>query len=278
MVRLSALQRDLLHWSTLYCAGRLHKPVAVLAAHPGVTAAQDANLLSALRVALLLLPDRFTMRVRRGRDGVGRGGQPGPLPYTLPSCRRITAPLLPLYPPQQDLLHCICGISYSGDVRMGLAEDSRKVHRIVEGSEGGLRQLYTQPLAAAQQRWRLLQPAAKPGGDAWACDHSPAAAEQLAAGLPTHLLERLAVPLGLPLALHPPDASLDPAAAPAPELAAVGRALAAQAPRRRAKLLRHAIRAIVGASSKRQAVSGVLTAGLLKSARYGLAKLRKAWR
>lgn len=35
VVRLSALQADLVHWATLYCAGRLHKPVATLVQHPG---------------------------------------------------------------------------------------------------------------------------------------------------------------------------------------------------------------------------------------------------
>lgn len=72
VVRLSALQRDLLHWSTLYCAGRLHKPVATLREHPAVAAAQAENLLCALRCALLLLPDRFgTMVSERGWDAAG---------------------------------------------------------------------------------------------------------------------------------------------------------------------------------------------------------------
>jgi hypothetical protein len=64
VVRLAELQRDLLHWATLYCAGRMHKPVATLAAHPAVAAAQQRNLRAALRVALLLLPPRFSTRVR----------------------------------------------------------------------------------------------------------------------------------------------------------------------------------------------------------------------
>jgi len=57
-------------------------------------AAQIANTESALRVALLLLPEKFTMK---------------------------------------ELLFTVCGLSYSGDVRMGLAEDSKKVQRIVQG-------------------------------------------------------------------------------------------------------------------------------------------------
>ena len=168
---------------------------------------------------------------------------------------------------------------------MGLAEDSRKVHRIVEGSEAGLRQLYATPLAVAQQDWRLLQPAAAAGGDTWVQDDSPAAAAQLAAALPAHVLERLAAPLRLP-----PLPPLPAAALPhqleqqgqqhrhLEQLASLGHAFAALDRRRRAKVLRHAIHTIVGNSSKRQAVSGLLMAGLLKSVRYGFAKLRKAWR
>ena len=34
------------------------------------------------------------------------------------------------------------GLSYTGDVRMGFAEDSRKVERIVTGSLDGLSDLY----------------------------------------------------------------------------------------------------------------------------------------
>ena len=34
------------------------------------------------------------------------------------------------------------GLSYTGDVRMGFAEDSRKVERIVSGSFSGLCDLY----------------------------------------------------------------------------------------------------------------------------------------
>ncbi|KAL4430151.1 hypothetical protein ABPG77_004933 [Micractinium sp. CCAP 211/92] len=256
VVRLAALQADLLRWTTLYCAGRLHKPVATLACHPGVAAAQEHNLHSALRAALLLLPPRFS---------------------TL------------------DLLHAVCAISYIGDVRMRLAEDSRKVHRIVQGSEAGLRQLYLPVLAKAQRCWGAITAEGAAGGEAWAADDSPAAVGALAAGLPAHVLQRLAVPLGVQPSgatqqeqlwqrqqQHQSASSFEGAAAPEvqlpPGLAAVAAALAAKPAAQRAHLLRHAIHAIVGASSRRQALSGLLTAGVGKSLRYSLAKLRKAWR
>jgi translocator assembly and maintenance protein 41 len=42
----------------------------------------------------------------------------------------------------QDLFRRVASLSYMGDVRMGLAEDSRKVERIVAGSYQGFSQLY----------------------------------------------------------------------------------------------------------------------------------------
>lgn len=40
------------------------------------------------------------------------------------------------------LLHTICGLSYGGDVRMGVAEDGGKVAKIAAGSREGLLALY----------------------------------------------------------------------------------------------------------------------------------------
>ena len=114
VVKLDTLQRDLLSWDSLYIAGRLHKPVTLLtpssspsssslpsssaaaAASTTVAAAQRLNLESALRVGLLLVEEeRFSLR---------------------------------------QLLRVVCGLSYEGDVRIGLAEDSSKVERIVQGN------------------------------------------------------------------------------------------------------------------------------------------------
>ena len=60
MVNLDTLCRDLLEWDTLYLAGRLHKPVKILRDEPRVRLANQVNLVSALRTALLLLPEEFT--------------------------------------------------------------------------------------------------------------------------------------------------------------------------------------------------------------------------
>ncbi|KAJ5167162.1 Phosphatidate cytidylyltransferase [Penicillium canariense] len=104
VVNLDTLCTDLLQWNTLYLAGRLHKPVKILRDHPKVRLANQMNLLSALRVALLLLPERFS---------------------------------------EFELYSTIAGISYMGDLRMVLpAEDPAKVHNIVSGQMAHFRRLY----------------------------------------------------------------------------------------------------------------------------------------
>jgi translocator assembly and maintenance protein 41 len=62
-----ALLQDLHHWSHLYVAGRLHKPVAALVTQPAADAAVLANLHAALSTALLLQPQpTASLKVRTG--------------------------------------------------------------------------------------------------------------------------------------------------------------------------------------------------------------------
>ncbi|CAG7997116.1 unnamed protein product [Penicillium olsonii] len=104
VVNLDTLCRDLTQWDTMYLAGRLHKPVKILRDHPKVRLANQVNLLSALRVALLLLPERFS---------------------------------------EFELYTTIAGMSYMGDLRMALpAEDPGKVRNIVSGQMAHFRRLY----------------------------------------------------------------------------------------------------------------------------------------
>ncbi|KAL9109767.1 MAG: hypothetical protein Q9227_005636 [Pyrenula ochraceoflavens] len=104
VVNIDTLCRDLSGWNTLYLAGRLQKPVKILRDHPAVRVANQINLLSAVRTALLLLPPDFT---------------------------------------EQDLYAQIAGISYLGDPRMSLpAENPRKVINIVAGQITNFRRLY----------------------------------------------------------------------------------------------------------------------------------------
>ena len=104
VVNLDTLCKDLSEWDTLYLAGRLHKPVKILRDDPRVRLANQVNLLSAVRTALLLLPSAFT---------------------------------------EQDLYSTIAGISYLGDLRMSLpTENKNKVANIVTHQLANFRRLY----------------------------------------------------------------------------------------------------------------------------------------
>lgn len=104
VVNIDTLCRDLTEWDTLYLAGRLHKPVKILRDDARVRLANQMNLLSALRTALLLLPEKFT---------------------------------------EQELYNTIAGISYLGDPRMTLpTENPQKVSNIVGNNLPNFRRLY----------------------------------------------------------------------------------------------------------------------------------------
>lgn len=104
VVNLDTLCKDLSEWNTLYIAGRLQKPVKILRDNPSVRLANQVNLISAVRVALLLLPENFT---------------------------------------EQDLYSTIAGISYMGDPRMSVGgDDPRKVANIVKYQMENFRRLY----------------------------------------------------------------------------------------------------------------------------------------
>ena len=120
VVNLDTLCRDLSEWDTLYLAGRLQKPVKILRDHPSVRLANQVNLISAIRTALLLLPDDFT---------------------------------------EQDLYATIAGISYMGDPRMSLpTEDPKKVLNIVSAQLPNFRRLYA-PLIELFPNLRFNDPA-----------------------------------------------------------------------------------------------------------------------
>ena len=104
VVNLDTLHRDLSEWDTLYLAGRLQKPIKILRDDPRIRLANQVNLISALRTALLMLPPTFTER---------------------------------------DLYFKIAGLSYIGDLRMAFnAERPDKVYSIVDSQMPSFRQLY----------------------------------------------------------------------------------------------------------------------------------------
>lgn len=109
VVSLDSLCADLLDWQTLYLAGRMQKPVYILRDDARVRLANQVNLASALRAALLTLPSSFS---------------------------------------EIDLFAAVAGLSYRGDFRMSLGENPRKVRNIVDAQLDQFRALY-RPLVRA---------------------------------------------------------------------------------------------------------------------------------
>jgi translocator assembly and maintenance protein 41 len=125
VVNLDTLCTDLSEWTTLYIAGRLQKPVKILRDDPRVRLANQVNLISALRTALLLLPPTFT---------------------------------------EQELYGTIASISYMGDPRMSLpTEDPSKVANIVGNNLPNFRRLYG-PLIENLPNVEFNDPACKKRG------------------------------------------------------------------------------------------------------------------
>ena len=95
---------DLLNWRTLYLAGRMHKPLRIIKDDARVRLTQQVNLTSAIRAALLTLPEEFS---------------------------------------EVELFERIAGISYTGDPRMMLpAENRGKVGNIVRKQSPQFKELY----------------------------------------------------------------------------------------------------------------------------------------
>lgn len=104
MTTVDNLCSDLLNWKSLYLSGRMHKPIRIIKDDARVRLTQQVNLTSAVRTALLTLPDTFSER---------------------------------------ELFERIAGFSYGGDVRMFLpAENRGKVGNIVRKQAPQFKELY----------------------------------------------------------------------------------------------------------------------------------------
>ncbi|KAM3914277.1 phosphatidate cytidylyltransferase, mitochondrial [Leptodactylus fuscus] len=114
IVSTDTLVEDLLHWRTLYIAGRLHKPVKILVQKEDgrLQTALTTNLKSALVASFLMLPESFS---------------------------------------EEDLYLQIAGLSYSGDFRMIIGEDKAKVTNIVRPNTGHFQKLYSKILQECPQ-------------------------------------------------------------------------------------------------------------------------------
>jgi mitochondrial translocator assembly and maintenance protein 41 len=112
------LVTDLLDWSDLYLAGRLHKPVEIIKtpANSKIQNAINMNLKSAVHTALLLLPEKFT---------------------------------------EYEFYHLISSLSYAGDFRMVFGENKSKVENIVRPQLESFRSLYKPTLEMFHEQLQL---------------------------------------------------------------------------------------------------------------------------
>ncbi|KAM9525073.1 phosphatidate cytidylyltransferase, mitochondrial isoform 1-T1 [Salvelinus alpinus] len=114
VISTDSLIDDLLHWKTMYIAGRLHKPVKILVQGENrkLHAALVGNLKSAVTASFLMLPESFS---------------------------------------EEDLFLQIAGLSYAGDFRMVIGEDRSKVANIVKENVQHFRILYNNILQECPQ-------------------------------------------------------------------------------------------------------------------------------
>lgn len=117
VVATNDLKADLIDWTHLYLAGRLHKPIDVL--YPPELDVQNAittNFENALHVSMCLLPERFTYF---------------------------------------DLFYTIANLSYAGDFRMIFGENKDKVKNIVAPQLANFRDVYSPTLNSFSQYLKM---------------------------------------------------------------------------------------------------------------------------
>ena len=246
-----SVERDLLDWNALYVAGRLHKAVETLVEDRRIAAAQQTNLSNALRTALCLLmlekpdPDPDSDRYSNGHGGKSHASRGR------------------LYP-IGTVIRTIVSLSYTGDIRVGIAEDAKKVERIVEGSWDRLVDMYTPAIAREVERGTLVLPGSRgPSGSSGSSGpsgssgcHAPLAIDHDAlVEIPERdahqsLLSRSSLPAALRQRIQA-DGAMTHAA------------------------LASALAATVRRSSARQAALGLISAGPLRAASYLRDKLSK---
>ncbi|KAI9297917.1 mitochondrial matrix Mmp37 [Neoconidiobolus thromboides FSU 785] len=103
VISIEKLVNDLVHWDTLYLAGRMQKPLKILKDDPHVKIANQINRSHALRASLLMLPKTFTI---------------------------------------EELFTVLVSISYMGDFRMIVGENPKKVQNIVKAQHQFLEEIY----------------------------------------------------------------------------------------------------------------------------------------
>ena len=160
VIAVDRVTEDLSHWTTLYTAGRMQKPVRILQPSSVLRPHLAANLSSALTVACYLSPPS-------SQSGGG------------------------VEVSEVELYTLLTSLSYMGDVRMGIAEDPMKIVRIVTGSYSHFHSLYEQPIAHCD--WLEDRGHNNRGQRLWRVKDSEADRQRMVDALPSHLSETLAM-------------------------------------------------------------------------------------
>ncbi|XP_044522317.1 phosphatidate cytidylyltransferase, mitochondrial [Gracilinanus agilis] len=218
VISTDTLIQDLLNWDTLYVAGRLQKPVRFVSFSENslLRTALDRNLKSAVTAAFLMLPE---------------------------SCS------------EEDLFVQIAGLSYSGDFRMLMGEEKKKVVNIVKPNIPHFRELYCSILRSDPQV------VYKENQGRLEIDKSPEGQFTQLMTLPKTLQQEISYLMGTPgknrdveetllQVAHDPDCG---------------------------NVVRQGLSGIVRPSSVMQSTKGLLTAGLRKSVIYSSMKLQKMY-
>jgi translocator assembly and maintenance protein 41 len=235
VVNMDTISNDLRKWETLYVAGRLHKPVKILRDEPQLRFLNQANLISVLRAALLLLPEEFS---------------------------------------EMDLYSTIAGVSYLGDPRMTFfGENPNKVHNIVSNQFLLFRRLYT-PLMDSLPNLELISSddSALTGRPEVSIarlrqDMNPTRRGNMVVRLPHDLrallYSRYSRKFNIVASDEPGRTICDEFEKRIASDSGLSQEMA------------RAIRHTVAWPSFTQSVKGILTAGIMKSAYYSLDKMRK---
>ncbi|KAA1131950.1 Mitochondrial translocator assembly and maintenance protein 41 [Puccinia graminis f. sp. tritici] len=244
VVSIDSLCDDLLDWNSLYLSGRMHKPTHILRDDGRVRLAQQVNLSSALRTALLLLPERFE---------------------------------------EEGLYRTIAGLSYTGDVRMRWAENPAKVANIVGRQLELFRILYRPLLNALNAHLHpVSQDPMSDSLRVFHQDPSPAARAQLLLKLPLGLKDRIRATYDQRWNLdrafanhhqHHPDSLISPTTSSSSDELEIWTRIAADQKLR--QVIQSALIQIVAKPSLYQSAKGILSAGPIKSLRYATNKVIK---
>lgn len=299
------LIEDLEQWTTLYCAGRLHKPVLFFdqsgimrcassggggidggggggeeiynPEHKVMNVADDFGLLNL---------DLCEMSKDFGNGGGDNDGNPEyerrflkAQQYNLQSALKTALLLLPERFSQLQLYETITSLSYMGDVRMqmgSIGEDVHKVSKIVHNNADYFDSMYTPLLErmVKEEKTHLSKVDAEDqSSDLWSQDLSDDARVRLLLDLPANLQLHMQTIYRSQHQSKSRD-SADGTTMPETEMAKL--IVRDTTLERQRKLIAKSLSNIVRQTSLEQTLKGVLTAGIGKSVRYAREKFSKS--